>query len=213
MKRTLLALSCLFSSITAHATVIDGKLFSQVPAVQTSYTTVDFYSFKMNSAGVLDIDLLSWESLGQDVNNDGKYAFFDTMIWIFKDTISVANLIAQNDDNGFLGNDGSISILDSYLSVNLGMGNYWLAVGSCCDFGAVDVIDGKQLSNRLLTFDANTNLIENDEGNYRMTLTGDATITSRPDYQKQVSAPATLAAFGLGLAAIAFRRREKTASR
>ena len=46
-----------------------------------------------------------------------------------------------------------------------------------------------------------------------MTLTGDATITSRPDYQKQVSAPATLAAFGLGLAAIAFRRREKTASR
>jgi hypothetical protein len=213
MKRTLLALTCLLSSITAHATVIDGKLFSQVPSVQTSYTTVDFYSFKMNSAGALNIDLLSWEELGKDVNNDGKYAFLDTMIWIFKDSISVANLIFQNDDNGFFGNDGSISSLDSYLSANLAMGNYWLAVGACCNFGAEDIVDGKQQNNRLYTFDANTNPIENDVGNYRITFTGDATITSRPDYQKQVTAPATLAAFGLGLAALAFRRRDKTVSR
>lgn len=207
MKRTLLALTCLFSSIAANATVIDGTLFGHTRANGTTYNTVDFYSFNMNSAGNLNFDLLSWEYLGQDLNGDGKHAFFDTMIWLFQGSISVANLIAENDDSGTLGNDGSISGLDSNLTVSLGIGSYWLAVGACCNFGT-DIVDGVQEGNEMRTRDANGNSISHDHGNYRMTLTGDATITSRPDYQLQVNEPATVAFFGLGLAALAFRRRK-----
>jgi hypothetical protein len=170
----------------------------------STYQTVDFHGFNVNSAGDLNIDVRSWERPGFDLNGDAEYAFFDSMVWLFSGSVSAANLIAQNDD-GPLGSDGSISGLDSNLSVYLATpGSYWLAIGSCCSAGA-DIVDGIQEFSRLYSYDSNWNLTHNhDHGDYRLTLTGDLTqvsdslATNLPQVAS-IPEPATLSLLGLGL--------------
>ncbi|HET6304784.1 MAG TPA: hypothetical protein VFG80_08380, partial [Myxococcota bacterium] len=98
-------------------------------------TTIDFHPFTVTAGGAVGVDVLSWEQDVEDVdgdfrfdepvdvNGDGEIAFFDAEIFVLQDdgSLDVADLVAQNDDAG-LGEgrtDGSVSSLDSFLSVAL----------------------------------------------------------------------------------------------
>lgn len=221
MMRTLLSLACLLASVCSHAAVIDGSLFGigNGSSQNQGSNTVDFYGITMNSAGQLNIDTRSWERTNfdgawVDLNGDGKAAFFDTYISLFNGSVSVANLLSEVDDSD-LGTDGSIYGFDANLTVNLAAGNYWIAVSACCN-GAGEIVDGIQDGNRMV--DGNPTLYPgipfygHTHGDYRITLTGDVTVTSRPQYQtnpNDVPEPATLGLLCLGMFGLAATRRRK----
>jgi len=141
MKSRLLGAVCacvstLFTA-SVSAVVISDQLEDQFDIDgQFLARTVDLWSFS-TTGGTTTFDIYAWDFNGTSL---------DPMIWLFNDdgSLDTVDLIAENDDSNNTLGDGSNSTLDSYLSAPLGAGDYILAIGSCCDFGASDIIDGLQ---------------------------------------------------------------------
>lgn len=137
----LTAMSMLVSS-ASYAEVVSGELFWS-----DSYTADDLQDFVKSSKTV---DFHSFNSLGGlyifDVTASGGYdsegnylgtGLQDSYIWVFRDDglLDPTDWVAENDDwhLGVDGESGSVHLLDSFLSLQLEVGAYFLAVGSCCE--------------------------------------------------------------------------------
>jgi len=170
---------------------VNGNSVGNLWADDNTTTTVDLIYFTVNSTGPVEIDLLSTEESDAngefvDVNGDGEVAFIDPYIYLFRNDgfLDSSDLIASNDDGSLPaagGADGSVSNVDSFLSLNLDAGGYVLAVG---DYNLLlPAAVAGQISFASwgpLTFDPNTSphaqWFVADHGDYQVTLRGDVTI-------------------------------------
>lgn len=154
------------------------------------FASVDYVRFLVNTPGDVVLDMLSWEfdervgspTLGQsvDVNKNGRIAFFDTDIVLFREDggpLSVGNVVDQNDDsplNGF--GDGSIDPLgrDSFLALFLQPGVYVLAI-SVSDLTPLRAVTGENpIKGEGTATVVNGKTVPSGFGDYRLTVTGDA---------------------------------------
>jgi len=153
-----------------------------------------------------------WTS-DQDLNGDGEIASIDSSIYLFYDdgSLDVSDKIAWNDDvnptdfPAIGGADGSTDFLDSYLSINLSASDYILTVG---DYN-LDENDAIAHVNTN-SFGPYGNLMEYDQliadhGDYKVTFTGDITITQTPN---PVPIPGAALLLGSGLIGIVGVRRK-----
>jgi hypothetical protein len=193
MKSRLLGAVCacvstLFTA-SVSAAVISDQLEDQFDIDgQFLARTVDILSFS-TTGGTATFDIYAWDLNGTSL---------DSMIWLFNNdgSLDPVDLIAENDDSNNTFGDGSTSTLDSYLSVSLGAGNYILAIGSCCDFGASDIIDGLQYE-----FPSPTPVASESALFYQLTTSNNISA---------VPIPAAIWLFGTGLIGlVGIARREK----
>ncbi|WP_221064413.1 DVUA0089 family protein [Methylomagnum ishizawai] len=159
--------------------------------------SVDFLKFNTHG-GTLTFDVLA---------SDLPDGLDDSMVWVFKDDghLDLGDWVAENDDTDFTidgNNDGSLSELDSFLSVFLAAGNYWLAVGTGGDDGGFDMIDGLQLESSV--FSSGQPVASSLALNYQLTINGDFNtgIESVPE-------PAPICLLASGLVWIGLRASRK----
>lgn len=204
--------ACLALSVPAMADAVHNGSILRLggepvgtPNPSDMSSTVDHIAFTVNTAGYITFDALSWEydfdnGLLVDVNGDGEYAFIDPLIRLFRDDgdLTADDELGANDDSSDTLSDGSVSSLDSFLGLDLEVGNYILTVGGYY-YDIDDAIAGMNPSGSYpVTADENGDLFASDHGDYRVTFTGDVTV---------VPAPGAGALFAAGLIGIASRRR------
>lgn len=193
LAAALFASAALSHEARAVTVIADGTILRNP---DTSSITVDYLAFTTSAAGTVTIDLLSWEwneatERRVDVNGDGEYAFLDTYIHLFQGSLATGNHIASNEDSGSGTADGSVSALDSFLSLNLAAGNYILAI-SAYNFDVDEAVSGiNRGSSYPVTVDEFGILATIDHGDYRVTLTGEF-ITAVPEPATAISLSALL---------------------
>ena len=156
------------SSWTNQA-VVSGTIY-ETEGQEGPGTTVDSWTFVVNTAGTVNIDVLAREN-ATDLNGDGEITSLDSQIYVFD---SEGNLVATNDDASVLyGADGSVSSLDSYLSLHLEPGEYTIKIG---DFELTE-------QNARDGFDPDGSLSSGDHADYQITITG---VDTQISLQEQV---------------------------
>lgn len=205
-------ISCLCVSTSASAGIIESTLYDTHPAdLPGNYRhSIDLWYFNASSDTQAIFDIMAWEYFDQDLNNDGENTVFDSMIWLFKDDgqITEDDILYINDDGG-IGNDGSISLVDSYLDVFLTAGNYVLMVGSSwnTDFSNIDINNKEQYASQFGFQDSSGTYwwITNGQGHadYQLTFSGVTLNTV------EVSSPATIWIFMTAIVLIASRRKTR----
>lgn len=229
MKKITFVLAIIYSaffatSVSAVAigdTIVAGNITEVLDGTGDRIgSSVDHWSFTVNTAGIITIDTLSWEGhsdfdeepeIGEahdentDVNGDGEIAFIDSYIYLFHDDglLDSDDFIAENDDSDDTFDDGSISFLDAYLSINLDAGNYILAIGAY-DLDQEDAINGFNTETGYpVTVDEFGDFLEIDHGDYQITFSGDVTVSAVP-------VPAAAWLFGSGLIGLFGFRKSKS---
>jgi len=228
------SLEIVLSTAAVASTVIDGSLVrldgttplgAQYPSSDSVNTSVDHVYFTVNTDGIFDFDILSWESTppgGEpgapvDLNGDGEIAFFDPIIHLFKDDglLEVGDLIRSNDDSDDIRGsvDGSINTLDSFLTRHLLAGNYLLAIGSY-SLDTTEAIGTSSLSRGPAThLEGDLEPLAHGHGDWRLTmsaLSGDITVTSVRT--SSVPVPPALWLFGSGLLCLVGIAKHKKAA-
>lgn len=183
-------------------------------------SSIDFWGFSTSGGNVV-FDLLSWEveatsGIARDVNGDGELAFLDTYIYLLRDDgdLTSDDEISSNDDSiTTLSSDGSIHGFDSFMSIDLTAGDYLLAVGA---FGLSinEILAGTNQSQFYPDTCAGgigevCDQIRADHGDYRITWTGDITLTQNPGVIISAPEPGTLALLSLGLLSVGLSRKVK----
>jgi hypothetical protein len=155
-------------------------------------TEVDFWSVYVTTSGTFTFDVLAYEVANDFFDNGLGNDRLDSYIYLFANDADGA-LIGSDDDGG-LGSDGSVSGLDSLMTLNLSVGSYLFAIG---DYFLSEVEARNQLNS--------TNTGDTLNGRYSVSISsedGVALVSSIPE-------PSTLAIFALAIMGIASRRTKK----
>jgi hypothetical protein len=162
--------------------------------------TVDTWAFEATADGDVTVDIRSFMV---------ETSFIDSEIWVLRDDgfLSGDDLIASNDDAaaGEGSADGSVSTLDSFLSVNLSAGSYLVAVSTSGPSDIDDVLSGVTPTSVPLTLDGA--LVGAESGRYHLTVDGEVTgLTSPPTPNPE---PDATLLFGFGGLAVSFAVRRR----
>lgn len=153
-------------------------------------TEVDHWSFSVTNSGTFIFDVLANEDGNDFFANGVDNDQLDSYIYLFANNAS--GTLIDSDDDGGLGSDGSVSGLDSFMTVDLTIGTYLFAIG--------DYNLSESEARNGLNVNSSTTV-----GRYSVSISssnGVAAVNSVPE-------PSTLAIFALGIMGLASRRFKK----
>lgn len=231
MKKMVSLIACLFVGSAQASFITSGNIYTV-----DGGSSVDYWGFSVTTSGIVTTDILSWEAgpvfddvpinnPASDLNGDGEIAFFDTHIHLFTDdgNLGADDFLAANDDaEDVIGfgysqsfTDGSDFHYDSFLSLELDVGNYILAIGAykleveeaiaglnAQTFGPLTCLGG--------IGEECVELLDNDHGDYQITWSDNVAITSDPGTAQKVPEPSSLLFLGLGMIGLGLSRKTKT---
>ncbi len=168
------------AALLTGSSLVNAGVITETGTIDTS-TDVDYFSFTMDSASTVTIDV--WAK-GYNGSN------LDSYIYLYQPDVNGAYVTSNDDDwNAAAMTDGTTHGFDSYISHYLAAGDYTLAIGAffLSDANARDGVNENGYTS----------------GDYQITFTGTGLATA-------VSEPGSIALFGLGLVGLGFARRRQS---